>query len=153
MVARNGVRLRLIGFVTTLLIVAATPALDAQLFRPFSLRDGVVLEGNWQSCREHDGEYAERVYDNNLPGIGPFEVHLGPYHDFAVFRGVQEEHRSHQSSDNLLKPHTVAIEGNRARQEWEVGGLKLEVTLAGGSRAECESWFVTLRRTDHLASH
>jgi hypothetical protein len=38
-----------------------------------------LLEGNWQSCREPDGKYSERVYDNAVPGIGPFELHLGPY--------------------------------------------------------------------------
>src|SRR5207302_1696246 len=103
--------------------------------------------------READGEYAERVYDNNLPGIGPFELHLGPYHEFALFRGVQEEHRNHQSPQNLLRPHIVSIDHNRARYEWQAAGLKLEVTLAGGSREECESWFLLLRRADQLLSN
>ncbi len=62
-----------------------------------------LLEGNWQSCRELDGKYSERIYDNTLPGIGPFELHLGPYHEFALFRGVQDAHRDHSSPDNLLQ--------------------------------------------------
>jgi len=112
-----------------------------------------ILEGNWQSCRESDGVYAERVYDGKLPGFGSFELHMGPYHDFALFRGVQDEHRGHDSSDNLLRPHTVELTGTSARQKWDVAGLHLEVSLAGGSREECESWWVTLRRTDSSSSH
>jgi hypothetical protein len=106
-----------------------------------------VLEGNWQSCREVDGQYSERVYDNNLPGIGPFELHMGPYHEFAIFRGVQDEHRDHASHDNLLRPHTVEVTANRARQSWDVAGLRLEVALGGGARDECESWFIRLTRS------
>src|SRR5262245_4287530 len=91
-----------------------------------------LLEGNWQSCREADGKYSERVYDNALPGLGPFELHLGPYHEFALFRGVQESHRDHGSPDNLLSPFNVEVESNRARQSWETAGLRLEVSLGGG---------------------
>jgi hypothetical protein len=105
-----------------------------------------LLEGNWQSCREADGKYSERVYDNTLPGIGPFELHLGPYHEFALFRGIQESHRLHDSPDNLLSPFNVEVEANRARQDWQTAGLRLEVSLGGGARDECESWFVTLKR-------
>ena len=105
-----------------------------------------LLEGNWQSCREADGKYSERVYDNTLPGIGPFELHLGPYHEFALFRGIQESHRLHASPDNLLSPFNVEVEANRARQAWQTAGLRLEVSLGGGARDECESWFVTLKR-------
>jgi hypothetical protein len=105
-----------------------------------------LLEGNWQSCREADGKYSERVYDNTLPGIGPFELHLGPYHEFALFRGIQESHRLHASPDNLLSPFNVEVEANRARQAWQTAGLRLEVSLGGGARDECESWFVALKR-------
>ena len=105
-----------------------------------------LLEGNWQSCREADGKYSERVYDNTLPGIGPFELHLGPYHEFALFRGVQESHRDHRSPENLLSPFNVEVEANRARRSWETAGLRLEVSLGGGARDECESWFITLKR-------
>ena len=112
-----------------------------------------ILEGNWQSCRESDGKYAERVYDGKLPGVGPFELHMGPYHEFALFRGVQDEHREHASAENLLRPYVVDVAANVGRQKWDVGGLHLEVALAGGSREECESWWVQLRRMDSTSSH
>jgi hypothetical protein len=112
-----------------------------------------MLEGNWQSCREDDGQYGERVYDGKWPGMGPFELHMGPYHEFALFRGIQDEHRDHNSADNLLKPHSLEIHGNTARQTWDVDGLHLEVSLAGGSLEQCESWFVSLKRADTTASH
>src|SRR5262249_12826897 len=108
-------------------------------------RSRAMLEGNWQSCREDDGQYAERVYDGRWPGLPPFELHLGPYHDFALFMGIQDAHREHDSANNLLRPHTVELRNNRARQKWDVAGLALEVSLAGGSREECESWFVRLQ--------
>jgi hypothetical protein len=46
---------------------------NGELSRPRHVRSGSVhsfsdhtramLEGNWQSCRETDGQYGERVYD------------------------------------------------------------------------------------------
>jgi hypothetical protein len=132
----------LIVFVAVGIARAAYPQ-----FTPFSDRSSSVLEGNWQSCRERDGAYAERIYDNTLPGIGPFELHLGPYLDFALFRGIQDSHRDHGSPENLLVPHTVQLSGNKARQRWDVSGLRLEVALAGGSRSDCMSWFVLLKKT------
>ena len=122
-------------------------------FTSFNDRKLSMLEGNWQSCRESDGTYAERIYDGALPGIGPFELHMGPYHEFALFRGVQEDHRDHASAGNLLKPYTVDIVGDVDRQAWKVAGLRLEVSLAGGSRDDCESWWVQLRRADTSSSH
>jgi hypothetical protein len=63
-----------------------------------------------------------------------------------MFKGVQDDHREHTSSDNLLKPSSVPMESGRATQRWEVPslGVALTVTLAGGSRTDCESWFVVL---------
>jgi hypothetical protein len=121
-------------------------------FTSYNDRSRAMLEGNWQSCRESDGQYAERVYDGKLPGIGKFELHMGPYHEFALFRGVQDDHRDHNSPDNLLRPHTVELANNSARQKWAVAGLHVEVSLAGGSREDCESWFVTLKRLDSTSS-
>ena len=136
-------------------VIAAGIGVTAPAFAQFvSTGDRLkaLLEGNWQSCREADGNYSERVYDNSLPGIGAFELHLGPYHEFAFFRGIQESHRDHTSPDNLLSPFNVEVEANRARQVWETAGLRFEVSLGGGARDDCESWFITLKRTTHDSS-
>ena len=122
-------------------------------FTSFNDRTHAMLEGNRQSCREGDGEYAERIYDGKVPGLGPFELHMGPYNELALFRGVQEEHRDHASGLNLLRPYKVELSGTLARHTWTVSGLTLEVNLAGGSREDCESWFISLRRTDSLSSN
>jgi len=106
-----------------------------------------VLEGNWQSCQElATGRYGERVYDHVVNGVGQFEVHLGPRREFAIFPGVADAHREHDSADNLLKPYRVLLQGTRASQRWEVPSLNLTftVTLGGGSRTDCESWFIVL---------
>lgn len=123
-------------------------AVGSSQFISYNQHSRAVLEGNWQSCREADGQYSERVYDNTLPGIGPFELHLGPYHEFALFRGITDEHRDHAAADNLLRPHTVEVGSNRALHKWQAAGLQLEVALGGGSRDDCESWYVTLKRAD-----
>jgi len=137
---------------TTLFVLVPRPA--APQFTSFSHNARAILEGNWQSCREADGRYSERVYDHLLNGVGRFEVHLGPRREFAIFKGVQDQHREHDSADNLLKPFRVEMQSGRAKQRWEIPSLNLAltVTLAGGSRMECESWFVLLEpleKTSH----
>jgi hypothetical protein len=140
-------------FAAAALTLPAAPA-SAQLFRPFSADTNKVLEGNWQSCRENDGSYAERVYDHVVNGVGQYEVHMGPRREFAIFKGVQDEHRDHDSPDNLLKPFRVPLDGGRAKQRWEIPSLNLvfTATMAGGSRTDCESWFIILEpleKTSH----
>jgi hypothetical protein len=142
---------RLISWLT----IGALTAFAAPAFAQFVStgdRTRSLLEGNWQSCREPDGRYSERIYDNNLPGIGPFELHFGPYHEFALFRGAQDDHREHSSPENLLSPFNVEVASNRARQTWETAGLRLQVSLGGGGRDDCESWFITLTRGGQPAS-
>lgn len=109
-----------------------------------------VLEGNWQSCQEANGSYAERVYDHVVNGVPQFEVHLGPRREFGLFEGVQDEHREHASDANLLRPYRVPLQGMRARQRWEIPSLKLAftVTLGGGARTDCESWYILLEPLD-----
>ena len=145
--AWRGAKRQLIAEFAVAGCLGIAPIAQAQLFRPFSDHRTALLEGNWQSCREVDGQYAERVYDGKWAGLPPFELHMGPYHEFALYRGIQDDHREHQSSDNLLKPHSVEIRANAARQAWDVEGLHLEVALSGGSREDCESWYVTLKRS------
>src|SRR5689334_8472310 len=65
----------LIGVCASVASLGVHPS-AAQLFRPFSNDTRNILEGNWQSCRERDGSYAERVYDHVVNGVGQFEVHM-----------------------------------------------------------------------------
>jgi hypothetical protein len=150
---RRGANWRLIAGIAVTLCLATADFSRAQMFRPFTDHSRALLEGNWQSCREGDGQYGERVYDGKWAGLAPFELHMGPNHEFALFRGIQDDHRDHASTDNLLKPYSIEIRANNAKQTWDVDGLHLEVVLAGGSREDCESWFVTLRRANTTVSH
>lgn len=133
-----------VGGVVVAALLVARPA--SPQFTSFSRDSRNILEGSWQSCRDDQGRYAERVYDHVVNGAGKFEVHLGPHDEFAVFPGVQEMHREHGSTANLLMPYEVPIEGGRAKRRWEIPSLDLAftVTLAGGSRPECDSWFIVL---------
>jgi hypothetical protein len=138
------------------LLFLAAPIIAAESqFTPFRSNDHrVILEGNWQSCREFDGRYSERIYDHVVNGEGKFELHMGPYREFALFKNVQEEHRAHDSPDNLLKPYRLMLDAGRAKQRWEIPSLNLALTatLAGGSRMDCESWFILLEpleKTSH----
>lgn len=134
--------------------IAVTAAPQVSQFLPFSTEPRNILEGNWQSCRERDGQYGERVYDHVTGPGGVFELHMGPRREFALFRGVQDAHRDHDSPENLLKPYRVMLESGRAKHRWDVPSmnLTLTVTLAGGSRTDCESWFIVLsplEKTSH----
>lgn len=137
------------GVLASALALGVPPA-AAQLFRPFSTSTRNILEGNWQSCRDRDGTYAERVYDHVVNGVGQFEVHMGPRREFAIFKGVQDEHRDHDSPENLLKPFRVAFENGRAKQHWDVPSLNLSftATMAGGSRTDCDSWYLLIEPID-----
>jgi aspartokinase-like uncharacterized kinase len=83
-------------------------------------------------------------------GVPEYEVHMGPRREFAIFKGVQDAHRDHESPDNLLKPYRVLLEAGRAKHSWEIPSLNLSftVTLAGGSRTDCESWYILLQPID-----
>jgi len=109
-----------------------------------------ILEGNWQSCVQAGGRYAEKIYDHYVNSVPQFEVHLGPRREFAIFKGVQEEHREHELRENLLQPYRIRMEGSRARQHWDVPSLNLSftVTLGGGSTMDCESWYIVLAPLD-----
>ncbi len=140
------------GMVVAAVLLVARSA--APQFTAFSHDSRNILEGNWQSCRELDGKYSERIYDHVVNGVGQFEVHLGPNREFAIFAGVQDEHRDHASDANLLKPYRVPMISGRAKQHWDIPSLNLSftVTLAGGSRMDCESWFIVLeplQKTSH----
>jgi hypothetical protein len=126
------------------LLSSSGPA--AGQFTPSPSTVSAILEGSWESCRESDGRFAERVYDHVVNGVGQFEVHLGPAREFAIFPSVQPAHRSHNSPENLLKDYNVRMEHNRAKRRWELPSLNLvfSVTMGGGSRTDCENWYVVL---------
>src|SRR3954471_6574571 len=128
------------------LALAASGRLLAAQFTSYPRSSHAILEGNWQSCREADGRYSERVYDHVVNGVPRFEVHMGPRREFAIFEGVQDEHRAHDSPANLLRPYRLDVEGNLAKHEWKIPSLDLvfTATLSGGSRGDCESWYVLL---------
>ncbi|HVB39073.1 MAG TPA: hypothetical protein VND92_11065 [Vicinamibacterales bacterium] len=136
-------RLLTAGLVAGLLGLAR-PALPQ--FTSFSSNPHNILEGNWQSCREDDGQYSERVFDQVVDGQPQYEVHLGPYDEFAIFKGVQATHRDHDSPANLLKPYRVPVRLGAIEQHWTIPSLNLrfDVRLAGGSRSACASWWITL---------
>lgn len=141
------------GLFALMFLLVGWPAYSQ--FVSFSGNSRNILEGNWQSCQDPSTRrYAERVYDHVVNGVPQFEVHLGPGREFAIFKGVQDAHREHDTAENLLKPHRVAMEGTRAKHRWEIPSLKLafSVTLGGGSRTDCESWYILLEpleKTSH----
>jgi hypothetical protein len=140
----SGVARVVLAVASVALIFVARPA-RAQ-FTSYPRSSHNILEGNWQSCREPDGRYSERVYDHVVNGVAKFEVHMGPRREFAIFDGVQDEHRNHDSPANLLRPYRLEVEGNLASHEWKIPSLNLVfmATLSGGSRGDCESWYVLL---------
>jgi hypothetical protein len=130
-------------------IGALTAVSVSAQFTSYPRSSHAILEGNWQSCREGDGRYSERVYDHVVNGVPRFEVHMGPRREFAIFEGVQDEHRAHDSPANLLRPYRLDVEGSLAKHEWKIPslGLVFSATLSGGSRGDCESWYVLLEPT------
>lgn len=147
--------LRILSLAGILLaLTLLTPRATEAQWISYSSNPRNILEGSWQSCLDQSGRYTERVYDHVVNGVGLFEVHLGPRREFGIFRGVQDQHREHESPENLLKPYRVSMEGGRAKQHWDIPSLKvsLTVTLAGGSFSDCESWYVVLEpleKTSH----
>ena len=130
-----------------MIAVLGAPAASSAQWIPYANNPKTILEGNWQSCPDRrSGVYEERVYDHVVAGVGQYEVHLGPKREFALFPGVQDEHREHGSPANLLKPYRVLMDSMRARQSWKIPSLKLAltVTMGGGSTTDCESWYVVL---------
>ena len=143
-------RVALVSAACTVLFVAQPVGASAQEWISYNSDPRNILEGNWQSCQQQDGRYAEKIYDHYVNSVPQFEVHLGPRREFAIFKGVQEEHREHDSPDNLLKPFRVSMQGTRARQHWEIPSLHLSLTvsLGGGSTMDCESWYILLAPLD-----
>lgn len=129
-----------------------------QLWTTFGRIDpNVVLDGNWQSCRQDDGEYGERIYERIEHGEFVYEFHMGPYHDFGLYETRQPDEHQHDDPANLLAPsyraQSLAGSSTNLGGSWTVTvhgqRLKIDVVLAGGSRDDCESFVVTIRRASH----
>ena len=104
--------LRILSLAGVLLaLTLLTPRATEAQWISYSSNPRNILEGSWQSCLDQTGRYTERVYDHVVNGVGLFEVHLGPRREFAIFKGVQDQHREHESPENLLKPFRVPMEG------------------------------------------
>ena len=80
-------------FLTGLFALVLLPRPAAPQFTSFSHDSRNILEGSWQSCRESDGRYSERVYDHIVNAVGLFEVHLGPRREQTCERRTQGLHR------------------------------------------------------------
>jgi hypothetical protein len=144
-----------------MVLASASRVIVAQTFRP-SGDDGkkAILDGNWHSCTELDGNgnvvfedgkrvYAEREFPIRWPGLKPFEIHMGPQREFSVFEGItpkDDPHRDHDSSVNLLWPFKSQMNGVRSSHDWVIPklGVRVKAVMAGGSRTDCESWYVTI---------
>src|SRR5467141_1094569 len=110
-----------------------------------------ILQGHWQSCREGDG-YSEKIYSHCVGNKCDWELHMGPYNEFALFSIPNEETciddiciDNHDLPENLLgKRYKVESLYARGHRQWSIPDLKLwiSIVLAGGSREECEGFLV-----------
>lgn len=112
-----------------------------------------ILRGNWQSCLEDDGEtYTERAYEYRPSPSQPvaWEFHMGPHDEFALFRGSSPMEQGHDTRLNLLRPayHVFDVETFRGDRTWTALNLWINVVAAGGSRTDCQSFYVLIERTD-----
>lgn len=102
----------------------------------------VLHQGSWQSC---DGE--ERVLEHRTLGVFHFEIHMGPRREFALYDHIVDGEHSHKEEGNMILP---IYEVGWERMVWKVPqlGVKLTVAPAGGSREECESFYVKIEKMD-----
>ena len=126
-------------------------------FTPFSDRKNqkVILEGNWQSCQLAYGIYNEQIFDYyDIKRKPIFEFHMGPENEFALFKGIQDEHRDHNLLTNLLRIQEAKIVENQGNQQWNIPSLNLHiaVVLTSGSRDDCQHWWVVLESLKSPAS-
>lgn len=104
-----------------------------------------ILQGNWQSCQLTEAEgggHGERVYDYHKNGELKWSFHMGPLDDFSLFAaGTELDPDFHDTPLNLL-----AQQPSLKKRRWSIRSLKLriEVTQAGGSRDDCQSYFVRI---------
>lgn len=106
----------------------------------------VLHAGTWQSC---DGE--ERVLEHRVLGRTLWSLHMGPNDEFALYRPGAEPpdgDHDHEGTGNLLGPayRVSMLSTYRGVRRWAISSLKLWISVvrAGGSRQECESFFIRI---------
>lgn len=107
-----------------------------------------LLQGHWQSCRESDG-YGERIYEHRVNGKFQWELHMGPYDEFAVYDHQMPDDHRHTGPDNLLTAYKAqSLPTKLHSRNWYVEklNLTLNVTQGGGSRDDCEAYYVKVDR-------
>jgi hypothetical protein len=112
-----------------------------------------ILEGNWYSCRESDGSTASASTTTSSTAAASSKCTSARAASSRSSRAC----RTRTAITN--RPTTLQAvprrDGHgRAKQRWEIPSLNLAftVTLAGGSRTDCESWFIVLEpieKTSH----
>lgn len=125
-----------------------------------------VLDGYYQSCFTHytyqglpdEWGFSEFIYDHYEKFKPRLEFHIGPFvpkvgqdttegvMEFAVFLGIQDDHRRHDSSANLLRPYQVAVVHDQGKMNWLINGYQINVVRAGGSRDDCSGFYITVTR-------
>lgn len=129
--------------------------LFAQLWMTFPSQEPVILNGSWQSCRDENGDWGERIYDRHEHGKWVWSLHMGPFNDFALYKPADEPedgdngYHYHSGPTNLLGPnYQVTNAYARGKRTWTVPSLHLWVNIvqAGGSREDCQSFVVLIRR-------
>lgn len=109
----------------------------------------ILHQGTWQSCG-----HAERVLEHRALGKLVWSLHLGPDDEFALYAsGAEPEDgdHSHATHANLLAPayKVGSIATWRGKRSWSVARLRLwvDIVRAGGSRDECQSFFIRIEDT------
>jgi hypothetical protein len=140
-------------------------ALLLQLAQWERVQPPILHQGSWQSC-----DSAERVLQHtemrkvatptyyksykfapSYETVVVWELHMGPGNEFGLYvKPLDGEDHTHDGPDNLLGPdYRVTSEGTwRGKRQWIIPSLHLRIKIvaAGGSRTECESFYITVER-------
>lgn len=134
------------------------PLLILQLWASFisprdrakGIQPNVKFWGNWQSCIQDDGAYAERAFPYTVNGKVLWTFHMGPSDQFALFKGVGPADEDDDHDDPKLNLLGTSYRYNLFRSKtgnnWTIPslGLRLNIVAAMGSRSECDSFVLKL---------
>ena len=108
-----------------------------------------ILDGHFQSCTIPEDGYGEIAYDHYVNGKQLWSFHLGPFDDWALFKGTEPDGDDHDSPLNLLAAHhALSLPTINGARQWSVPSLKLWISVVqgGGSRDQCMGWYVRVER-------